>query len=200
MSTASSHRLPHDLEVGDVVPVPQFREFHGRLVPADTEDVWRALHELPVSDVPVTRLLMGLRTPLSGHRVRSGPRSQVGSSAPTLWAVLPLPVIYEVAPTYALAAGIGRPWTPNGRLRAGDALDIELFREPGWAKIATDFRLIPTADGTVLTTETRVVTTDEASRRRFAAYWALIRPFSGAIRRDILRAVDRAATRGLRTG
>ena len=49
----------------------------------------------------------------------------------------------------------------------------------------------PRARGTFLSTETRVVATDARTRRAFAAYWFLIRPGSGAIRRELLRVVAR---------
>jgi hypothetical protein len=44
-----------------------------------------------------------------------------------------------------------------------------------------------------LTTETRVRCTDERSRRAFARYWYVIRPFSGLVRRSWLRAARRRA-------
>ena len=46
-----------------------------------------------------------------------------------------------------------------------------------------NFKAAPAQDGALLTTETRMLATDEASRRRFARYWRLIRPASGLIRR-----------------
>lgn len=47
-----------------------------------------------------------------------------------------------------------------------------------------------------LTTETRVLLTDERSRRAFGRYWLLIRPFSGLIRRRWLAAIVRRANQG----
>ena len=46
---------------------------------------------------------------------------------------------------------------------------------------------------TLLATETRVLCLDTASRRRFRLYWTLIGPFSGLIRKDILRSIKRQA-------
>ncbi len=63
------------------------------------------------------------------------------------------------------------------------------FTEPGWAKMAVNFRV---ADGE-LSTETRVWLTDAGSRRAFGAYWLVIRPFSGLIRRAWLTAAARRA-------
>ena len=48
---------------------------------------------------------------------------------------------------------------------------------------------------TRLVTETRVQCLDAASSRRFGLYWVVVRPFSGLIRRAMLRAVAREATR-----
>ncbi|MDQ4004708.1 MAG: hypothetical protein M3135_00190 [Actinomycetota bacterium] len=42
-------------------------------------------------------------------------------------------------------------------------------------------------------TETRVLCVDDRARRRFAVYWALIGPFSGWIRHDLLRGIARIA-------
>jgi len=44
-----------------------------------------------------------------------------------------------------------------------------------------------------LATETRVRCLDAASRRKFGLDWRLVRPFSGWIRREALRAVADAA-------
>jgi hypothetical protein len=63
------------------------------------------------------------------------------------------------------------------------------------AKGAVSLRVEGVAGRTVLTTETRVLCTDEGARRRFRRYWALIRPGSGAIRVAWLRAIRRRAER-----
>ena len=89
----------------------------------------------------------------------------------------------EVAPN-TLAAN-GRPW-----------LLVEKLGETGpgsFAKMAMDFR----AEDGVLSTETRVLLTDARARRRFRAYWLVVRPFSGLVRRSWLRAAKRRAEAGL---
>jgi hypothetical protein len=50
---------------------------------------------------------------------------------------------------------------------------------------------VPDGAGTVCHTETRVTATDDSSRRKMAAYWLLIRPGSGLIRRAILHEIAR---------
>jgi hypothetical protein len=56
-----------------------------------------------------------------------------------------------------------------------------------------DVRAVAEDGGARLETETRIFLTDAGSRRRFAAYWLVIRPFSGLIRRFWLRAAQRRA-------
>ena len=89
---------------------------------------------------------------------------------------------------------IGRFWRPTGRLCRFEADDFAGFDEPGWAKAVWGFRITPLdATTTLLRTETRVHCTDPASRRRFRAYWTLIRPFSGLVRRIALAGIRRDA-------
>jgi hypothetical protein len=56
-----------------------------------------------------------------------------------------------------------------------------------------EVRLASIPVGTVLSTETRILATDPRTARSFAAYWILTRTSSGAIRREVLRAVARRA-------
>lgn len=71
----------------------------------------------------------------------------------------------------------------------GSLEELLTFGEPGWVAYLTDFHLQPREAGVQLTTETRVRVTDQRARRRFAIYWAIIRPASGLIRRDMLATV-----------
>jgi hypothetical protein len=48
-------------------------------------------------------------------------------------------------------------------------------------------------DASRLSTETRVQATDAMSRRQFLRYWRIIGPFSGLVRRDLLRRIKREA-------
>jgi hypothetical protein len=87
----------------------------------------------------------------------------------------------ETASEIVLVA-TGRPW----RLRGGRA-------EGSFVRMA----LRIAADGSRLTTETRVEPSDDAARRRFLRYWRLIKPFSGLVRRSWLRAAARRARSAL---
>jgi hypothetical protein len=109
----------------------------------------------------------------------------------TFLDVTPIPVLFSVPPDVVIAAGLSQAW----RLLGGstppvlDAAALRAWTEPGWIKVALEFRLQPTPGGTLLNTETRIIATDSRTGRAFAAYWFVIRASSGAIRRELLRAV-----------
>jgi hypothetical protein len=89
---------------------------------------------------------------------------------------------------------VGRFWSLRAEQWETDAATFRQFDIPGAAQAALNFAVAGEADGaTRLTTETRVRCTDEQARRQFRRYWALVRPFSGLIRREMLAAVRAAA-------
>jgi len=71
---------------------------------------------------------------------------------------------------------------------------LRAFDDGGWLKYGMEWVLSPVAgERTLVETVTLCEATDPAARRRFGAYWGLIRPFSGLVRRDILAALARRA-------
>ena len=106
--------------------------------------------------------------------------------------------LLEERPGEQLLLGtVGRFWRARGELCTSSP---DRFRAPspaGIAKAAWNFAVGIREDGaTELTTETRVLCADAATRRRFLAYWMLIKPFSGLIRQEMLAAVRSTAELG----
>jgi hypothetical protein len=168
------------------MPVYHFSERHSRVVPADPRRVWDALTGLTLDQLTVTKPLVAMR-----HLGRR----DTATSRPLLTDG-PITLVDAQAPEYALGASIARPWqrTPS-RVEVSSVEDFVAFDEVGWVKYLTDFQVRIGAAGTVLSTQTRGYSTDPATRRRFALYWAAIRAGSGLVRRDILATVDRVSRR-----
>ena len=120
----------------------------------------------------------------------------------TFLDVTPIPVLFSERPRVVISAGLSQAWRLLGGLTPPrlDARALRAWSQPGWIKVAMEFRLEPTPAGTVLSTETRILATDLRTRRSFAAYWFLIRASSGAIRREALRVVAGRAESHARTG
>jgi hypothetical protein len=168
--------------VDDALPRWHHRERHRVQLRAGPDRVLTAFEALTWREVPLFRVLMAIRS--AGRTSRTGDRPVLDDFTGIGFA--------EVARTGTelVYAGIGRPWSPSGGMRTVTSLDsFRAFDEPGWAKMAVDFRV----DNGDFTTETRVLLTDRAAQRSFGAYWLVIRPFSGLIRRSWLHAAVRRA-------
>lgn len=87
----------------------------------------------------------------------------------------------------------GRFWRPTGNLSPFNRADFDRPVPAGFARGIWNFTVGEAPNGrTMLRTETRVICGDDASRRKFLAYWLIVRPFSGLIRLIMLRSVRRA--------
>jgi hypothetical protein len=88
---------------------------------------------------------------------------------------------------------IGRFWTPAGDVQRVSREEFLDFDKPGFAAAAWNFRLRPGKTGMVLSTETRVLCPTRRTRMLFGAYWTVVGPFSGLIRKEMLRLVKQEA-------
>jgi hypothetical protein len=170
-----------------LLPAWHFRECHRRATNASASALLAAAEGVTWTEVAAMRVLMGIRS--AGRMRRLAHARILDDMAAIGFAVL------ERGGDELVVAAVGRPWTRRGgpAPRLADQADpagffVE-FGAPGWAKMAVNFRV----RAGELTTETRVLLTDEASRRAFGRYWLVIRPFSGLIRRRWLAAVTRRA-------
>jgi hypothetical protein len=149
------------------LPAYEFRTRHQVSVTADPARADRALREVTFKEVPLVRGLMLAR----GLGLRSG-----GDTV--LSTMIPRATVVEDVPGEGLILTLsGQFW----RLRGSGP------EAPATAVI--DFRSLPGR----MATETRVHVPDAVSRRKFMRYWRVVRPFSGLIRMDVLRAAKRRA-------
>lgn len=100
--------------------------------------------------------------------------------------------VFEERPPDSLRfVTVGRPWSSADR-SIGSSEEAAAFSEPGWLKYGMDFHLTALPGGwTFVETSTLCEATDAGALRRFRAYWTLIGPFSGLIRRDVLATLGR---------
>jgi hypothetical protein len=151
--------------------------------------VWHALLEADLAASPLSKLLLALR----GYGRRA--RRATATSLPVRIERFGFARLDE-DPGRELVFGLaGRFWRPDGDLRRIAGRDAFLaFSEEGSVKAAWNLAIADAAgSGCELTTETRVRYFGASARRRFRIYWFLIRPFSGALRRSLLRDVRRRA-------
>lgn len=178
--------------LGRLMPAADQQELHMIRLPAPPDQVWAALHAITYRDLPLMRLLMGVRA-LPARLGRGSGGLPLDEPLLALFRRMGFVTVVE-EPGAALAMGVAaRFWklspAPAPKLR--DGADLLAFDEPGYAKAVMSFEIAPDGGGSRLLTETRVQATDAAARRLFGRYWLVIRPGSGLIRRSILRAVRR---------
>lgn len=182
--------MPDPLD--EFVPRPQFRELHELHIGQNTETVWTALKTLSAQDMPIVRTLMGIRSlPARGRAAFArDPVSMLTTMLNRGWFELS-----EVPDQHVVIGSIGQYWRlrPGSWRRSCKPEEFGAYDVPGFAKSASAFQLIPDGDSTILRTETRVAVGRGPARRKMAAYWFVIRPFSGLIRMLMLRAVANRA-------
>jgi hypothetical protein len=175
------------VDLDDVVPEFDHVTRQARVIDAPRAAVWEELHRLRLRSLPVTLALAAVRAlPVllsgKGH----------GSLSRPFLDTIPIPVLSSEPPSSVVFGGVLQAWRLTGgedppRL---DAAGVRSFAEPGWVRVAMDFRLTPAMGGTHLSSETRVQATDDKTRRRFDRYWLVVRPGSSAIRWEVLTAVS----------
>jgi len=185
--------------IDDYLPDFDVVERHGLVIRATPARVWDALRAADFGRSPLLATLLALRALPS---LLTAPRRTLRRLRERRAGRLTLDtffsrgfVLLEERPDREILIGLeGRFWTATADLRPTDARRFREALASGLARVAWDFRAEPLPDGRVrLTTETRVRCADAATRRRFRAYWLLVRPGSGLIRGAMLRAIRRVA-------
>jgi hypothetical protein len=148
----------------------EFRTRHSVAVDASPGDADRALREVTFGDIPLVRALVaarGLGIPQRDERVLTALRRRAT-------------VVADVPGDRIAFRLEGQFWRLRGR-----------GPEPA-ATAVVEFRTLPGR----LTTETYVLVPDGDSARSFERYWRVVRPFSGLIRTQVLKAAKRRAEAG----
>jgi hypothetical protein len=167
--------------IDDYLAEYDFVETHGISIHAAAPDIYRAANEVDFTESFIIRWLFRLRG-LSTEKVT------LKSLKRTRFEILG-----ETPGRELLLGLVGRFWTPKGDLKKIDPESFKAFDTPGYAKAVWNFSLRPDGRDVRLTTETRIRCTDADSRKRFGFYWMFVRPFSGLIRMEMLRAIKRNA-------
>lgn len=186
-------------EVGDrmlideFMPVYDVRTSHRIHVDAPADVVYEAARHAHVERSPLVRFLVGVRNvpALLSARRRVKP---LGLSIDELTQNGFILLGERPGSEFALGL-VGQFWKPRPDLQRVDPASFRALEDERFAKAVWTFTLERDAEGTLLSTETRVRCASERTRRRFLLYWRLIGPFSGLIRRELLRAVKRESER-----
>lgn len=173
------------------MPTFDVSEYHVRHIAAPADRTYDIVRGIDMMRSPLVKVLFGLR------RV---PQFFTGNVTPiealTFDALIEngFVLLAEEPGVEVVLGAVGTFWKPTGGIEPIPADAFEGFDRPGYAKATMNLRVEPEGDrGCLVSTETRVVGTDDTSRRKFAAYWRLIGPFSALIRVQMLSLVEKDA-------
>lgn len=167
--------------IDQFLPEYQFSNAHRITINASAEKIYYSIFELDMGKSPLIRILFLLRgMPISSLSFKELEHS--GFS-----------VLGEQPGSELLLGIAGQFWKLKGNMQKVDSENFISFHKPGYAKAVWNFYLRETGeDETILSTETRIYCADPKSVWRFRFYWLVIAPFSGWIRREMLRQIKAA--------
>jgi hypothetical protein len=173
-----------------IMPVYHVRSAHEIRIDATPESAYDALLSTDFTESRIVRGLLRLRR--FGRKVE---RSRNAGSLLEHVQRAGFLVLAQEPGRYVVAGIAGRFWLPNSGIVFGLRVqDFFAFREIGFAKATWLFEVLPAGSGaSILRTETRIQCFGRSAERRFRAYWFVVGPFSGLIRRAMLRLVKRRA-------
>lgn len=180
--------------IDSFAPNPDAVEIHSIDIDTSPEKVYQALWTADLGGSLIIKLLMGLRSLpeviLRGGRVPRDRKITLQTIVDSGFGIL------ANEPEEIVLGVTGKFWRPTGNLSPFNRTDFAMPVPSGIARGVWNFSVTEQSQGrTILSTETRVVCGDVESRRKFRIYWFFVRPFSGLIRRLMLRAVKRACGR-----
>jgi hypothetical protein len=166
--------------IDQVLPEYDEREYHQIEIRANRRQVYQTARSIDFSDSIIIRTLFRLRG-LPATSTNLDGLLQVGFL-----------LVQEIPHEEFVLGLVGKFWTLRAQILELDAVQYSEFNQRGYAKLAWNFAIQESAPGVVrLSTETRIVCTDDHSKLRLKVYWFLIGRFSGLTRREMLRSVKR---------
>jgi hypothetical protein len=173
----------------ELMPEPDVSAHYEAMVNANPERTFIALQQADFSQSRIIRALMGLRT--LGRTRRSGTQQDLIERMRKAGFI----ELARKENEEIVIGVVGRFWQPKSGILLGlSAQEILDFSTLGFAKAFWNFHLASNSpEQTLLFTETRVQLFGPAARRKFRLYWSLVGPFSGWIRKEMLRLIRKQA-------
>jgi hypothetical protein len=173
------------------MPAWDVRERHETRVKAPVDVTYAAARALDLNRSRVIRAIFRGREVMlrSSAKARAPRRPFLEEVCALGWRIL------AEEPDRAIVLGaVTQPWLADVVFRGVTPEAFAAFDEPDYVKIAWTFAVTPLGpDESRFRTETRVLATSEAARRKFRRYWLVFSPGILLIRRETLRLVRRAA-------
>ncbi|HEY5509257.1 MAG TPA: hypothetical protein VIK29_11335 [Paludibacter sp.] len=191
----SVHHSQTNLKLDALLPDYSFNEYHDIRINASPEEVKHALQTTGVGDIPAVHLLLkirGIGDKDLNHKVADNKPAQKTFSTPDF-------NFFIADSTEFISVMILRASAKTPPPEVTTAEQFMAFNEPGYVKVAFNFRFISLDNGqTQVSTETRNYAMTNEDGRIFGRYWRIIYPGSAIIRRLWLDTLAEKAEKGHR--
>lgn len=164
------------MDIDTFLPKYHFSERHEKVIPCTPFQAYNALLNTDFSKTYSLRFLFALR----------GLKSSKFKNLRNNFAILS-----NEPPRQIILGLVARPWKWKGDILPISPYYFTVFNESDYAKMVWVFTFDWDGEKTIASTETRIYCTDKKSKRKFGFYWFFIKPFSGLIRREILRLISK---------
>ncbi|SRR6266702_1232988 len=177
------------MKLDELLPAYDVAARYDITVQASPAETATALEHADFSELRLTKLLLGLRSlgrkrpkPVAGTQVERLRRSGFIELA----NVPGREIVFGV---------VGRFWKPDSGIITGlSAEEIIAFHTGGYAKAVWNFAIMAESERmSRLSTETRIQAFGRSARWKFRAYWLVVGPFSGMIRKEMLALIKHNA-------
>lgn len=172
------------------IPQPDVRERREIVIDAPAAEVFEAASHFDIQSLALVRAIFWLRAKMLGAKIVERPsRGLIADMLSMGWERLA-----EAPGRYFVGGAACRPWKADVTFQPISAGEFASFAEPDAVKIAWTLEAEPLGPmRTRLSTETRVVATDDVARAKFRWYWRKFGIGIVLIRMLLLRAVRREA-------
>ena len=181
------------MHLEEYIPVYEFSEKHQIQIHAPAQRVYDSVKDLDMGESPWIKPLFRIRSiPLRMFKSTS----EAGEFGMGLTDMLDngFVELMDDPPREYVMGVVGRFWNPVQETLKMEPDRFKIFNQSGFAKAGFNFKVDELAQGTSrLSTETRVHCMGAIARIRFTFYLGIIRPFSGLIRREMLKIIKRHA-------
>jgi hypothetical protein len=185
----------HDGLIEGFIREPDVAKSHEILIDAPAEVVLDVAEHFDLQSIPTIHFLFRLREFL--FLIRPKPRPQVKALVSETMKLGWVRLAHVPGRELVMGA-IAQPWVGKVQFKSVEPDAFARFAEPGFVKIVWTLEVEPLQRrSTLFRTQTRVLATDAAARKRFLLYWFFAGPLVTLIRILGIRAVRREAERRL---